>query len=150
MLLGDNERFIIKCDVDLNPYPKEAPTMLLRNCVPTLFQLMKKKEAYYEINKGSSVIRLVEVKELSTHYRLLFQYANRDASDPAFANLKTGKSRIAKKDIDEGLGATLHMVIEKNAKSEYFPNTYTAVIEEVPGITRALLSQALTESPRII
>ncbi|HCM9619080.1 TPA: hypothetical protein N5N89_001421 [Enterobacter cloacae subsp. cloacae] len=144
MLLGDNERFIIKCDVDLNPYPKEAPTMLLRNCVPTLFQLMKKKEAYYEINKGSSVIRLVEVKEVSTHYRLLFQYANRDASDPAFANLKTGKSRIAKKDIDEGLGATLHMVIEKNAKSEYFPNTYTAVIEEVPGITRALLSQALT------
>ena len=144
MLLGDNERFIIKCDIDLEPYPKEAPSMLLRNCIPTLFELMKKEEAFYEVNKGRSVIRLVEVKETQSDYRLLFQYANRDVSDPAFANLKTGKSRIAKKDDDEGLGATLHMVVEKNAKNEHFPNTYTAVIEEVPGITRALLSQALT------
>lgn len=144
MLLGDNERFIIKCDVDLEPFPKEAPSMLLRNCIPTLFDLKKKAEAFYEINKGRSVIRLVDVQETSSDYRLLFQYANRDASDPAFANLKTGESRIAKKDEDEGLGATLHMVIEKNAKNESFPNTYTAVIEEVPGITRSLLSQALT------
>lgn len=144
MLLGDNERFIIKCDVDLDPHPKEAPSMLLRNCMPTLFELKKNNEAYYEINKGRSVIRLVDVKETTTDYRLLFQYANRDVSDPAFANLKTGESRIAKKDEDEGLGATLHMVIEKNAKNESFPNTYAAVIEEVPGITRALLSQALT------
>lgn len=144
MLLGDNERFIIKCDVDLEPYPKEAPSMLLRNCLPTLFELIKQKEAFYEINKGRSVIRLVDIKETAYDYRLLFQYANRDASDPAFANLKTGETRIAKKKEDEGLGATLHMVIEKYAKNEYFPNTYTAVIEEVPGITRALLSQALT------
>ncbi len=144
MLLGDNERFIIKCDVDLEPYPKEAPSMLLRNCIPTLLDLIKKKEAFYEINKGRSVIRLVDIKETAYDYRLLFQYANRDASDPAFANLKTGETRIAKKKEDEGLGATLHMVIEKYAKNESFPNTYTAVIEEVPGITRALLSQALT------
>ncbi|WNN49860.1 hypothetical protein RIN58_07095 [Siccibacter colletis] len=144
MLLGDNERFIIKCDVDLDPYPKDAPSMLLRNCIPTLIDLKKKKEAFYEINKGRSVIRLVDVKETTNDYRLLFQYANRDASDPAFANLKTGESRIAKKDEDEGLGATLHMVIDKHAKNDHFPNTYTAVIEEVPGITRALLSQALT------
>ncbi len=144
MLLGDNERFIIKCDVDLEPYPKDAPSMLLRNCIPTLFELKKKKEAFYELNKGRSVIRLVDVKETASDYRLLFQYANRDASDPAFANLKTGESRIAKKEEDEGIGATLHMVVEKKAKSESFPNTYTAVIEEVPGITRALLSQALT------
>lgn len=144
MLLGDNERFIIKCDVDLEPYPKEAPSMLLRNCIPTLFELIKQKEAFYEINKGRSVIRLVDIKETAYDYRLLFQYANRDASDPAFANLKTGETRIAKKKEDEGLGATLHMVIEKYAKNEYFPNIYTAVIEEVPGFTRALLSQALT------
>ncbi|MDA5602983.1 hypothetical protein LRM19_01160 [Enterobacter sp. PI-10] len=144
MLLGDNERYMIKCDVDLDPFPKEAPSMLLRNCMPTLFELKKKKEAFYEVNKGRSVIRLVDIKETQSDYRLLFQYANRDVSDPAFANLKTGERRIAKKDEDEGLGATLHMVIEKNAKNEAFPNTYTAVIEEVPGITRALLSQALT------
>ncbi|MDS1715696.1 hypothetical protein [Escherichia coli] len=142
--MGDNERFIIKCDVDLEPYPKEAPSMLLRNCIPTLFELIKQKEAFYEINKGRSVIRLVDIKETAYDYRLLFQYANRDASDPAFANLKTGETRIAKKKEDEGLGATLHMVIEKYAKNEYFPNIYTAVIEEVPGFTRALLSQALT------
>ncbi|EAO2109108.1 hypothetical protein B1Q88_001274 [Salmonella enterica subsp. enterica serovar Bredeney] len=142
--MGDNERFIVKCDVDLEPYPKEAPSMLLRNCTPTLFELIKQKEAFYEINKGRSVIRLVDIKETAHDYRLLFQYANRDASDPAFANLKTGETRIAKKKEDEGLGATLHMVIEKYATNESFPNTYTAVIEEVPGITRGLLSQALT------
>ncbi|EBY1954726.1 hypothetical protein DU191_25115 [Salmonella enterica subsp. enterica serovar Sandiego] len=118
--------------------------MLLRNCTPTLFELIKQKEAFYEINKGRSVIRLVDIKETAHDYRLLFQYANRDASDPAFANLKTGETRIAKKKEDEGLGATLHMVIEKYATNESFPNTYTAVIEEVPGITRGLLSQALT------
>lgn len=144
MLLGDNERFIIKCDIDLEPFPKEAPSMLLKNCVPTLRTLLKDKKAHYEINKGKSVIRLLALTEAPTHYSLLFQYANREASDPAFANLKTGISRVAKKGDDEGLGATAHMIIEKNASNPAFPNTYAAVIEEVPGITRALLSQALT------
>lgn len=144
MLLGDNERFIIKCDLDLEPFPKDAPIMLLRNCIPTLRKLLKEGNAHYEINKGQSVIRLLNLDEQTTHYCLLFQYANREASDPAFANLKTGVSRIAKKAADEGLGATAHVLIEKTTRNEAFPYTYAAVIEEVPGITRALLSQALT------
>lgn len=144
MLLGDNERFIIKCDVDLEPFPKDAPSMHLKNCIPTLKKLVKNETAFYEVNKGNSVIRLIDIQEYPADYRFLFQYANREASDPAFANLKTGESRIAKKKDDEGLGATLHMVVSKQPKNKAFPNTYTAVIEEVPGITRALLSQALT------
>lgn len=144
MLLGDNERYIIKCDVDLEPFPKDAPSMPLKNCIPTLKKLIKDELAFYEVNKGRSVIRLLAVDETVNDYRLLFQYANRDASDPAFANLKTGESRIAKKANDEGLGATLHFIIKKEADNEAFPNTYTAVIEEVPGITRSLLSQSLT------
>lgn len=144
MLLGDNERFIIKCDFDLQPFPEGAPAMHLKNCMPTLSRLVKEDKASYEINKGRSAVRLLKVEEHTQHYLMLVQYANMDASDPAFANVKTGESRVAKKQLDEGLGVTCHIVIRKEPISEVFPNTYTAVIEEIPGITRALLAQALT------
>lgn len=144
MLLADNERFLIKCDIDLQPYPKEAPPMHLKNCIPTLSRLIKSGDASYEINKGRSVVRLLDVQTLNNHYLLLIQYANMDASDPAFANVKTGVSRIAKKMLDEGIGVTCHIVIRNEPTNSAIPNTYTAVIEEIPGITRALLSQALT------
>ncbi|HHL2729186.1 TPA: hypothetical protein ACQ4J9_001813 [Yersinia enterocolitica] len=144
MLLGDNERYIIKCQVNLKRYPDDAPNMPLSTCVPHLKALFLRDEVVYETNKGSSVIRILALQDEASHLKLLFQYANKDASDPAFANLKTGATRIEKKQNDEGLGASAHLIISKTPTDPAFPNSYTAILEEIPGITRALVANALT------
>ncbi|PHZ28058.1 hypothetical protein CS533_07315 [Yersinia bercovieri] len=144
MLLGDNERYIIKCQVNLKRFPDEAPNMPLSTCVPHLRALFLKDEVVYETNKGSSVIRILALQDEPSHLKLLFQYANKDASDPAFANLKTGATRIEKKQNDEGLGASAHLIIRKTPTDPAFPNSYTAILEEIPGITRGLVANAMT------
>ncbi|GAK26255.1 hypothetical protein [Serratia liquefaciens] len=144
MLLGDNERYIIKCAVNLNKYPAEAPDMPLNVCIPVLKKLFVDGNAVYETNKGKSVIRLLAIQDDPGYLKLLFQYANQDASDPAFANVKTGETRVEKKRNDEGIGATCHVIIKKTPDNKAFPTSYSAVIEEVPGITRSLISNALT------
>ncbi|EAA1522482.1 hypothetical protein ACK86U_003163 [Salmonella enterica] len=144
MLLGDNERFMIKCQVTLKRYPEDAPDMPLINCIPVLKNRFLSSEAVYELNKGRSVIRLLALQDDGEYLKLLFQYINKDASDPAFSNIKTGATRIEKKQNDEGMGYSAHLLIKKTPSDPHFPDSYEAVLEEVPGITRALLAQALT------
>lgn len=144
MLLGDNERFIIKCSVTLKRYPDDAPDMPLINCIPVLKKRFLSGEALYELNKGRSVIRLLALQDEGDYLKLLFQYVNKDASDPAFSNIKTGATRIERKQSDEGMGYSAHVLIKKTPADPHFPECYEAVIEEVPGITRALIAQALT------
>lgn len=144
MILGDNERFIIKCELDLIPFPKDAPKIPLKSCMPVLHRLIQNNTAFYNINNGKSTIRLLKVIENPLNYILLFQHANTEASDPAFAHTKTGKVRVAKKEADEGVGVTAHVIIAKEATNDEFPDIYPVVIEEVPGITKTMMSQALT------
>ncbi|HAH0813527.1 TPA: hypothetical protein HHG28_001884 [Escherichia coli] len=144
MLLGDNERFMIKCQVTLKKYPNDAPDMPLVNCIPVLKNRYNKGEAVYELNKGRSVIRLLSIKDDENYLKLLFQYINKDASDPAFSNIKTGETRIEKKQNDEGMGYSAHVLIKKRSSDSSFQDCYEAILEEVPGITRGLLAQALT------
>ncbi|EPL0286353.1 hypothetical protein OMG55_003799 [Proteus mirabilis] len=151
MLLGDNERFVIKCVISINSYPADAPNIPLKECIPLLIREHKdsaesisgRKDMIYEMNKGRSGIRLLSIKEDNNYLFLLFQYANKDVSDPAFTNIKTGGRRVAKKQEGEGLGCTAHLIIKKEPNNKAFPNHYDAMLEEVPGITRAIIGQAL-------
>jgi hypothetical protein len=144
MLLGDNERYIIKCSFNLNKFPEDAPDMPLVACIPFLKSTFLKGDAVYEMNKGKSVVRILALDEDVDTLKILFQYANQDVSDPAFTNIKTGATRVEKKQNDEGLGATAHLIIKKKPENAAFPTQYHAVMEEIPGITRALISNALT------
>ncbi|QLO96967.1 hypothetical protein EKS35_04195 [Enterobacter hormaechei subsp. steigerwaltii] len=148
MLLGDNERFMIKCQVTLKRYPEDAPDMPLVNCIPILKKAFLAGETVYELNKGRSVIRLLSLQDDGAYLKLLFQYVNKDASDPAFSNMKTGATRIERKQNDEGLGYSAHVLIKKTPADPSFPDCYEAIVEEVPGITRSLLAQALTSFMR--
>lgn len=143
MLLGDHERFVIKCSISISSYPSDAPDIPLLNCIPILLRSHKDGDMIYEMNKGKSGIRLLSIKENDDYLILLFQYANQDVSDPAFTNIKTGNTRVAKKEDGEGLGCTAHLIIKKSPKNKNFPNLYDAVLEEIPGITRSIIAQSL-------
>lgn len=153
MLLGDNDRFVIKCEVSINSYPSDAPDIPLSKCIPILIRKYKDKNKnndtsdenglIYEMNRGRSGIRLLSIKEDNDYLYLLFQYANKDVSDPAFTNIKKGTRRVARKEDGEGLGCTSHLIIRKKCKNNKFPNLYDAILEEIPGITRATIGQAL-------
>lgn len=110
MLLGDNERFMIKCSVTLKRYPDDAPDMPLTSCIPVLTNLFSKGDAIYELNKGRSVVRLLAIQDDDDYLKLLFQYINKDASDPAFSNVKTGETRIEKKKMMR-VWVVLHMCL---------------------------------------
>ncbi|MBQ4676136.1 hypothetical protein H9X88_24305 [Aeromonas hydrophila] len=145
MLLDDYSRYVIECELELGKIPKDAPDMPLRQCLPFFISLIDSGKAVYPFNNDRSVLRIVgydaSQKDALT---LLFQLSDSDASDPAFAELATGKSRVVQKEDGEGVAATAHLVIALDPINKSFPDTYAAIFEEVPGITRTLISAGMT------
>ncbi|MDE1489064.1 hypothetical protein KKI90_22855 [Xenorhabdus bovienii] len=144
MILGDNERFMLKCEVTINSHPKDAPNISLLSCIPILMQRFKENNVLYEVNNGRAGVAITGIEDDDEFVKFLFHYANKDASDPAFSDLKKGKTRVEKKKEGEGLSCTSHLIIKKTPRDKLLPNSYEAILEEVPSVTRTLLSNALT------
>ncbi|WP_279496373.1 hypothetical protein [Aeromonas veronii] len=100
---------------------------------------------FTNLKKGEAVARILTYEMIPDEsITLLFQLADKNASDPAFAQLDTGVSRVIRKGQGEGLAATAHLVISLESQSPAFPEIYSAVFEEVPGITRTLIGAVMT------
>ena len=145
MILEDYGRYVIECDLELGRIPDDAPHMPLTQCLPYLLKMIDSGEAVYEFKKGEAVARILTYEMIPDEsITLLFQLADKNASDPAFAQLDTGVSRVIRKGQGEGLAATAHLVISLESQSPAFPEIYSAVFEEVPGITRTLIGAVMT------
>lgn len=147
MLLGDFDRYIVECEMELARTPKDAPHMPMVDCLDAIKRAFDKGEATYLISNGKSTVRIIDIKTYDDkgYTILLFQYANSDASDPHFANKKTGISRKADRDEDEAPAVTCHIAIRHVAKKpKVFPDLYKVVVEEVPGLTKSLMASTLT------
>ncbi|QEH25658.1 hypothetical protein [Histophilus somni] len=71
---------------------------------------------------------------LDNRYLVLYlQYSNGTASNPAFANLINGKSRIVKKEQNEGVACSAHLVIDITPTNN--PNRFHAVLEDMQGLS---------------
>lgn len=145
MLLEDYSRYVIECELEMARIPKDAPSMPLSKCLPHLIRLIDDDEAVYEYKNGSAVVRILTYDITTPNVvTLLFQLIDQDASDPAFGKLATGKSRTVAKEEDEGMAATAHLTVSLQPINESFPDTYAAVFEEVPGITKTLIGSCMT------
>lgn len=147
MLLGDFDRYVVECEMELARAPKDAPSMPVSDTMKAVQNLFKSGKAKYSIGDGKSTVRIVDMKrsESNGHTSILFQYANSNASDPHFANKLTGESRKADRSDDEAPAVTCHVCISHTPRDEHlFPDLYRMFVEEVPGLTKSLMASALT------
>ena len=144
-MLLENERFCLEASVMVTSIPTEAPVIPLADCAPHLIEKIRSNEAAYSLKNGQAIFRIVDFSLVDERYlTLLCMYADSEISDPSFSELETGKTRTEKKKDGEGIATTAHVMIDLTPVPECLDRCYNALIEEVPGINRTLLSSALT------
>lgn len=147
MLLGDFDRYVVDCEMELVRTPKDAPTMPVFDVLKDIESMFKAGKATYKIAGGKSSVRIVDMdrNESEGYTVILFQYANDNASDPHFANKVTGESRKADRAENEAPAVTAHLCINHVPRDlRLFPDLYKVIVEEVPGLTKSLISSTLT------
>lgn len=145
MILNDYERYIVECEIEINSTPDDAPNIPMYEIIPFIKNI-KSTDVYLRNNETSS-FSVVETKYLDDeerYFAILFQHANGRASDPAFAELKTGKSRTVRKQYGEGVAVSCHLIIDTQSFNKLHPNKYSAILEEVPGLTKGMIADILT------
>ena len=145
IILSDYERYIVECEVEVNSTPDDAPNIPMDEIIPFIKNI-KSTDVYLRNNETSS-FSVVETKYLDDeerYFAILFQHANGRASDPAFAELKTGKSRTVRKQYGEGVAVSCHLIIDTQSFNKLHPNKYSAILEEVPGLTKGMIADILT------
>lgn len=145
MILSDYERYIVECEIEINSTPEDAPNISMDDIIPFIKNI-KPGDVYLRNNETSS-FSVTETKYLDDderYFAILFQHANGRASDPAFAELRTAKSRTVKKGLGEGVAISCHLIIDTKPFSSLYPNKYSAILEEVPGLTKGMLADILT------
>jgi hypothetical protein len=146
MILEDYERYVIEYEFELARIPKDAPSMPLRSCLPYLTKLVDDGKACHKFSNDKAAARVIayKVSDDDKYVTILLQLADEKASDPAFAQIETGKSRTVHKADGEGLAVTAHLMIKLDPINDTFPDTYSALLEEVPGITRTIVGAMLS------
>lgn len=149
ILYSDDRRFIYSCEVKLNSKDDanfHIPITEIVNYLKANF-----KQIVYKRDNGNSIYRIIKARLISDRYLVLFlQYTNKISSDPAFADVITGKSRIVKKNDNEGGACTTHFVIDTHAPNGSFPNCFTASLEEMQGLSRGAVEDLLNYAIRNI
>ncbi|MCO7227566.1 hypothetical protein [Pleionea sp. CnH1-48] len=141
MLLLENERYLIECTLKIGTYPKDGPRLSFEQGLMPLLDVIKKGESVYEIRNGTASLIIEDFIEYENSIMFLLKYSDGKKSDPSFANLKTGESRVVKKEKGEGIAVSSHLLVSKVPNPD-FPGFYDALLEEVPGITRTLIGSA--------
>ncbi|PSU42628.1 hypothetical protein C9J12_28785 [Photobacterium frigidiphilum] len=123
-----------------------------QNCVAVLELLHQKNLAIYSFNDDKSSFRIAKLEKKSTTLSILFQYSNKNASDPSFLNQVTGEVRTADKSSDENPAQSIHMIIDLNSRKCNRSNITTnlVLIEDVPSIDRQLLKSGFNSFFRSI
>lgn len=115
--------------------------------VPHLIKGATENKAVYSFNDGDASIHLAKVtlSEEKRFVTLLFHYADKSISDPAFKSLDTGEVRTEKKskEKNEGIAVSAHLVIDLDNALGQKNSCYFALFELVPHLSKSLLSRAL-------
>ncbi len=152
-MLHIRERWIQFHELVLSPEPPEAPSIKLRDLVPYLERLVNDGEAYQEKDKGKSAFR---VSDINVERRkggrealvLLLQYADKDATDPTFADLQTGALRTEPKLDGEGIAVSAHAVISMDPIPGK-EDRYHFLLESVPGLGRSKIEPFLKRQLKV-
>lgn len=140
-MLHQSDRWIQFHEIAIGQEPIEAPRFDLGEVLPHLERHIDAGDAYQIKEKGRSAYRITDYryerrKGGKGALILLLQYADRDATDPAFADLETGGLRYEPKLDGEGVAVSAHAVIGLEP-AENKPSTYPFLLEIVPGLGRS-------------
>lgn len=132
ILIKEDERYISNCTFSLQSNLDHNFKFDINEF--SKFILSNYWKLTYFRHKKTSAYRILRAKLIKNRYLVLYmQYSNSIASNPAFANLQNGKSRIVKKGTDEGIACSTHLVIDTEETS--VPNRFNAVLEDMQGLS---------------
>lgn len=138
-------RWVLHLEILVNSHPQEAPTLWLRDEMGTLFEAVEVGEAVQLVRNDTAAIRLRDIRHDKANevLVLLFNYSDKNISDPAFENLETGDLRIEPKLEGEGVAVSAHMAIDLRPTAAGV-SSYRAVLEDATGIGRSKIQPFLT------
>ncbi len=144
MLLQEYQRFALECTFAIGKIPDDAPNYKLDMILPKLQKLVEENKAVHRTKEESITLRLYKLVPEDDQITMLFQYADKNASDPSFTHTETGATRTEEKQDGEGISVSAHLIIRRKPTSELLSMFHDAVLEEVPGISRAVIEAGLT------
>lgn len=138
IVLSRNERWVYCYDLSLKTIPDDADVAFeLKDVIIRLKAMSEDDMAYKLYEHDTRVFRLCKVvfNKKNDMAVLLIQLADKNGSDPVFANLITGELRTEPKLAGEGIAVSAHLVISlvPTAKGGC---CYVAAMEDVPGINK--------------
>lgn len=155
-MLRNDERWVVFMEFNFHWSPAYAP--------PDLFDVKAMGGALEEVVNATDSLIYVDPRNKDeavtldsvTYYPpsrpeylvLLFSYSNVRGADPGFKNLKTRKNRVEKKQLDEAVAASAHLVISLKQKARKGDHYYPALLEDVGGIGKTKIQAALTAMVR--
>lgn len=145
ILINETERYITHCEFKIHSAKDSNFIFDIQDFVQFILNNYWKKP--YFLNHKTEAYRILRARLINNRYLIIFmQYTNQNASDPAFARLQNGKSRIVRKNIGEGVACSAHLVID--TQNTTIPNRFNAILEDMQGLSRkkicALLNHILS------
>lgn len=144
MLLQEYQRFTLECSLVIGKIPDEAPTFLLERILPQLKNMVDRNKAVHKTKDETITLRLNKLEIEEHHVTLLFQYADKNASDPSFTHTDTGNTRTEQKQDGEGISVSAHLIIRRAPTGKLLNTCHDVILEEVPGISRGVIEAGLT------
>ena len=138
ILTSENKRYISSCEFKIISQKDKNFIFNIDDVINHLIRSYQ-NNVYYR-NGKKSAYRILKAKVIADKYLIIFmQYANKAASDPAFANTINGKSRVIKKNNDEGVACSGHLVINIKDYDPLIKNQFNAYFEDVQGLRRNMV-----------
>lgn len=150
-MLDPWKRWVQFHELYIKSSPEEAPAIDLNTLVPHWLARIQGQQAVKLINKETAAIRIVEARhdKKESALALLFQYADKNVTDPAFGHLETGQLRVEPKLEGEGIAVSAHVLI--SLKPHDTENLlYRFLLEEIPGLGRSRVSEFIRSELKTI
>ncbi|WP_428242981.1 hypothetical protein [Gynuella sp.] len=133
-MLGLYERWVLFQGLRIETEPEHAPEFELNDILPQLVASVQDDEAIKLIRNDTASIRIADINVTESHVELLFQYADKNTTDPVFMNMNTNQLRPIHRLDGEGIAVSGHAVI-KRAKAD--DGSYQLLMEQVTGLGRS-------------
>lgn len=149
MFLERHSRYIRRYEIVLGARKSTAPIipMIAEEKDFSVFDALSEKLANDKASvkqANGDTIELIKIKPLANEdaIALLFHRTSPDAADPTYRKKRAGRVsvRTPDKDEDEEQSVSCHMVIKTSPKNDH---TYLATLEEIPGLSMALVQEVI-------
>lgn len=139
-MLSSYERWVTVFDFLIQPKHPASPDISFSDVVRRIDKLYQEGKAVKLYSKETRAFRISDFlhDEKEGLLVLLIQLSDKNATDPAFANLQTGSLRVEPKLAGEGIAVTCHLMI-KTKTLKKSKDLYLGLLENVPGISKSTL-----------